>query len=115
MNLPHLLPVRFAKEVLLQEENQARVLCEFPYAPTLGMYYEAAAQSSACFGEESQIGFVISVKQIEEVALSKEISVTAELKKSGEVGLLREFTFEIHNSKECVAKGIITVMLEGKE
>ncbi len=75
MNLPHLKPIRFVKELIKKEDNISLVSCEFPYIPTLSMVCEAAAQSSSSFNEskQEQLGFLISLKNIK---LHKEFSCT---------------------------------------
>ncbi len=65
MNLPHLAPVLFAKEVIKKEENSLHVECQFPYPPTLAMVLEAAAQSSSGFASDDiKEGFLVAVNSL---------------------------------------------------
>ena len=71
MNLPHLAPILFAKEVLESNEKEVLVQCSFPYSPSLVMLCEAAAQRSAAFiekkQEDPQIGYLVSLKDISQI------------------------------------------------
>jgi hypothetical protein len=52
MNLPHQAPIRFVEKIIEKNEDFYLVACSFPYIPTLSMVSEAAAQSSAAFGQD---------------------------------------------------------------
>jgi hypothetical protein len=73
MNLPHLPPLLFAKEVTKKEQNTLHVKCEFPYSPTLPMLLEAAAQASAGFSDEVKAGFLVAASNI---VLEKKVDKT---------------------------------------
>lgn len=114
MNLPHLPPIRFAQKVLSVNEKQVKVECEFPSRPTLAMYLEAAAQSSAGFknDDEPKIGFVVTLKEIELLQESASLKCVIEVQKEMELGAVCEFSFNVYDANEvCLAKGIFTVMI----
>lgn len=114
MNIPHLPPVKFAQEIIEVIENLAKVKCEFPYTPTLAMFFEAAAQSSAAFSKngEKKIGFVISLKNIELIKEATALTYLIEVKKEYEVGAVCEFSFKVLQKEELYAKGTFTVMVK---
>ncbi len=65
MNIPHLPPVKFAREVAAKEGETVTVRCFFEEVPTIGMLLEAVAQSSAGFSDQSeQKGFLVQVKKM---------------------------------------------------
>jgi hypothetical protein len=79
------------------------------------MYYEAAAQSSACFStKENQMGFVISVKALELLQESCALEVVVELKQEVTMGTLQEFSFGVKEHDRVLAKGVVTIMLQGE-
>ncbi len=114
MNIPHLPPVKFAQEIVEVTQNLAKVKCEFPFIPTLAMFFEAAAQSSAAFSKnnEAKIGFVISLKNIELIKDATTLTYILEVKKEYEVGSICEFSFEVLYKEEIYAKGTFTVMVK---
>lgn len=113
MNLPHLKPIRFAKEVLQKKNNTSLVSCNFPYTPSLAMLCEAAAQSSASFNEENdaKIGFVISFKNVK---LHKEFIFTScniRIKQVMIIDKISEYEFEVINDLIIYASGKLTIVL----
>lgn len=115
MKLPHLTPVRFAQNVLECDEKCAKVTCAFPTIPTLSMFFEAAAQSSAAFAQDGQtkMGFVISVKEIQLLNKTYEQAAVIEVKKEVELGAVCEFSFTAFDEsmQTKLAQGSFTVML----
>ncbi|AXH13865.1 hypothetical protein [Malaciobacter mytili] len=114
MNIPHLPPVKFAQEIKEVKENLVKVYCEFPFVPTLAMFFEAAAQSSAAFSksDEKKIGFVISLKNIELIKEATNLTYIMQVKKEYEMGSICEFSFEALDKEEVYAKGIFTIMVK---
>ncbi len=117
MNLPHLKPIRFAKEVVSSSEKKIKVSCDFPFSPTLAMACEAAAQSSAGFVPKNsapKIGFLISLKDI---VLKKEmgfLEAIIEIEKTFDFGSMSEYSFELQNSDIVYVSGKITIALDEK-
>lgn len=115
MNLPHKAPLVFAQEVLGKEGDTVKVKCLFPQLPTLAMFIEAAAQSSAGFNEEgeSAIGFLTMIQNIQKLAplLCKTYFIT--VTKENEVGPYRKFFFSAYCniSKKEVVTGNFTLMI----
>ena len=115
MNIPHQKPIKFAQEVLSVEESTAKVKCIFPSAPTLPMYFEAAAQSSAAFSQdETKIGFLVSVKNVELLNESNDLEIVIEVERVVEFGAICEFSFTVlsYDENKQFAKGTLTVMLQ---
>lgn len=114
MNLPHLAPIRFAKAVLERTENSAKVLCEFPFAPTLAMMVEAAAQSFGAFGEDEKprMGFLVLMKEITLHVNPKERSLVMHCKHKGSLGSTSELFFEAYMGDEKVADGTVMIALQ---
>lgn len=115
MKLPHLDPVRFAQSIIECDQSRATVKCEFPTIPTLSMFFEAAAQSSAAFAQdgEAKIGFVISLKEIQLLNKTQEQTAVLEVKKEVEFGAVCEFSFTAFDEsmQTKFAQGSFTVML----
>lgn len=118
MNLPHGEALIFAKETLEKNSDAVKVRCEFPMLPTLAMFVEAAAQSSAAFNSTSdskrKIGFLTMANDI---ALLKKIDALHFiffLKKEVEVGLYKKFSFEVYDrhSHLKIAQGKFTLLIQ---
>lgn len=114
MNLPHLPPILFAQDVIAKEENSVQVVCKFDKKPTLGMFVEAAAQSSAAFEKthKQTKGFVIGVKEVELLNDSDDLEVVVHLNKEIEMGTIFEFYFCAYTHKKLpLANGTITLLI----
>lgn len=115
MNIPHQKPIKFAEEIISVENKIAKVKCFFPSSPTLSMYFEAAAQSSAAFSnEKSKVGFIVSVKDVELLDSNNDLEVLVEVQRKVEFGAICEFSFDILNIDETkyLAKGTFTIMIQ---
>ena len=116
MNIPHLMPIEFAKEALSVTQNEVRVKCIFEQEPTLAMFLEAAAQSSAAFAQDSsKIGFLISLKDVDLLKTSTSLEYIIKVKKIVQIGAINEFSFEVFtlNENKKIAKGNFTIMIQG--
>lgn len=115
MNLPHLAPILFAKEVLESNEKEVIIQCSFPYSPSLAMLCEAAAQSSAAFiekkQEDPQIGYLVSLKDISQIKEIKECEYNLRVRKNAEIGNMCEYEFEVLLNNTLYSKGTFTVVL----
>ncbi|MBN1839276.1 MAG: hypothetical protein JW802_04440 [Campylobacterales bacterium] len=114
MNLPHLAPIRFAKEILECTENRAKVLCEFPFSPTLAMIVEAAAQSFGAFGadETPRMGFLVLMKDISlHVKPTKNVLVM-QCEHKGVFGMTSELFFEAYEGDKKIADGTVMIALQ---
>ena len=115
MNLPHGEALRFAKEVIKKELNSATVLCEFREIPTLPMFIEAAAQSSAALApsDEALIGFLVMSREIKLLTPLREKSYHFKITREAEIDTMKKFFFEafdIQESVKCVS-GSITILI----
>ncbi|MGD9553739.1 MAG: hypothetical protein AB7V28_04995 [Arcobacteraceae bacterium] len=110
MNLPHLPPILFAQKALEITPKTAKVSLLFPFLPTLGMFVEAAAQSSSVFAvNASQKGFIVSLKEIQLLKKSTQLEMTAYLTIETRVGEFMEISFTIttYDKQEIFAMGKI--------
>lgn len=117
MNLPHLEPLIFAKEVLEQTPKNAKILCEFESAPKLTTFIEAAAQSSSSFVEPTKPmrGFLATIRNIEQHHPMKSLEYIVILDLEAQIGEYRQFTFkgfEKSNPLEAVISGSFTVVIQ---
>lgn len=114
MILPHQAPIRFAQEIIKKSEDFIFVSCSFPFIPTLSMVSEAAAQSSAAFAQSDKpiIGFLISLKDIEQIDEFTQIKYEIKIKKNISFGSMTEFSFELLNNDKIYAKGFLTIALQ---
>lgn len=116
MNLPHLPPVRFAKEVLTCKEKHASVLCEFPCLPTLPMLTEAAAQASSAFAKSDapQNGFLVLIKDVTLHVKAQSLTCVIMIEERLSLGNSSEFYFEVFEKEGGVmnASGSLMVVLE---
>lgn len=115
MNLLHLEPLRFAKEIITLDLEKAKVRCFFPYVPTLAMIIEASAQSSAAFSQGATLraGFLVLAKDVELLQSPKERSFVACIEQNSSFENKREFFFEFFNDSEdtLIASGTFIIML----
>jgi len=115
MNIPHQKPIKFAEEIISVEGKIAKVKSIFPSKPTLSMYFEAAAQSSAAFSKDKpKVGFIVSVKDIELLEENDALEVLVKVERKVEFGSICEFSFNILSLDETksFAKGTFTIMLQ---
>lgn len=119
MQLPHTEPIRFAFDIKSVDEENSIVSCKFPYAPTLPMLCEAAAQSSASFAskdEKPKMGFLISLKNIEQIEETKDLEYLINITKGLNFGSMTEFLFQVENEEEKIfAKGALTVAIQDED
>lgn len=116
MNLPHLPPIRFAKEMLTCKEKHASVLCEFPCLPTLSMLTEAAAQASSAFAtsDTPQNGFLVLIKDVSLHVKVQSLTCVVVIEERLSLGNSSEFYFEVFEKEGGVlcASGSLMIVLE---
>ncbi len=118
MNLPHGEALLFAKEVLLKQGDTVKVRCEFSVLPTLAMFVEAAAQSSAAFNSDSdskaKIGFLTMSNDVELLGKIETLHFLFLLKKEVEVGPYKKFSFEAYanNMHIKIVTGNFTLLIQ---
>lgn len=116
MKLLHRSPLVFAKKVLSIEEDKAEVFCEFTELPTIGMFIEAAAQSTAAFFQEIDIksGYLAQANNIELVGEITQVSYIIEINLEIKFESMSKYSFTIKNDrdKNIVCKGEVTVSIE---
>ncbi len=119
MNLPHLPPICFAKEILICKDKNAIILCEFPCPPTLPMLTEAAAQASSAFAQTHlpKNGFLVLMKDISLHVKAQSLTCKVIIEERLSFGNSSEFYFEVFEevSEVISASGIFMVMLEDEQ
>ena len=116
MNLPHLPPMRFAKEILTCKEKCATVLCEFPCLPTLPMLTEAAAQASSAFAlsDTPQNGFLVLIKEVTLHVKATRLTCNVVIQERLSLGNSSEFYFEVFEKEggEMYVNGLLMIVTE---
>lgn len=117
MNLPHLPPILFAKEVLSHVEKRATVRCAFPFLPTLPMFVEAAAQSTSAFSDSDTPtkGFLVLIKDVSLHVKAHSLSCVIVLEVRLSLGNSSEFYFEVFDDEALgskIASGSLMIVLE---
>ncbi len=113
-NLPHQKPIRFIEEIIKKDGDFFYISCTFAHHPTLPMICEAAAQSSIAFAqdEKPQIGFLLTLKDIELLKECDTLEFDIKIKKDTSFNDLNEFSFELMSQNDTYAKGSFIVKLE---
>jgi len=116
MKLPHLDPLIFAKEILALEENSSKILCEFEYKPSLAMFIEASAQSSAAFFQEGgyRLGYLVNAKNIQWINKSEDTKFIIALQLEVTFESMRNYSFIVTNITEDIAvcSGEFTISIQ---
>jgi hypothetical protein len=115
INLPHQKPIKFANKIIEKKDDETITSCSFPSIPSLAMVCEAAAQSTAAFDINSdtpKIGFLVSLKNIEQLKEFSKKDYLVKIKKSFDFGQMQEYEFELKDDIEVFAKGFITIALQ---
>jgi hypothetical protein len=116
MNLPHLKPVRFVQDVIVHDNENAKVSCLFPYQPTLAMIVEAAAQSSAVFSVDdiSRKGFLVLIKDTELLHDCDSVEGIISISQTASFGNQFEFSFSFldKNQEIVIANGSFMILLQ---
>ncbi len=117
MNLPHQEPLIFAKRVIRKDAESATVLCEFEEIPTLPMFLEAAAQSTAAFvsDDKTPIGFLTMCKDIKLLAPLVEKHYHIQVTKDTEINTIKRFLFEVFDKSGKIkyVSGSLTIVIQG--
>lgn len=116
MKLPHGKLLQYAKKVMHRTEDSIDVHCVFNILPSLAMFIEAAAQSSAGFDVENhaKIGFLTMAKNIKLLQTITEKEYLFRLYKEAKIAQYNQFTFEVMplDSKIKIVTGSFTLMVK---
>ncbi len=116
MNLPHQEPLIFAKKILQEEGDFAKVLCEFKSSPTLAMFLEASAQSTIAFSSSKEVktGFLVNAQNVKLIEKLEELEYVINIKKEVEVNNMKKFFFEAFGAKSnlITTRGNITIVIQ---
>jgi hypothetical protein len=110
--LPHQEPIKFASYILSKTEYVALVHTEFPSIPSLGMMIEAAAQSSGAFAhEDTKLGFLAAVKNIELIQKPLKTQYIIQIEKKYDMNPMHLFDFSILDETAPIASGSFTIIV----
>jgi len=118
MNLPHREPLIFAKEILSREQDTVQVRCEFNMLPTLAMFMEAAAQSSAAYNSNAdnkvKIGFLTMANDVKLLGEIETLHFLFHLRKEVEAGPYKKFSFDVYeyNKQLKIVSGNFTLLIQ---
>jgi len=117
MKLPHLEPLIFAKKIIKKDDTNSIVFCEFTEIPKLTTFIEAAAQSSSSFVDQNQpkLGFLATVKNIEQHKEFVNLQYHIHLKIEAQIAEFKQFYFEvfdINDDTEAYISGNFSVIIK---
>jgi len=112
LNIPHQEPLKFAKYIVSKDGDFAIVRVEFSSIPTLPMIAEAAAQSAATYGNNNDMGYLVSLKNIKLLNKPKNIEYDIKIIQEYELEKLSYFNFEILQDNELMVSGTFIIAVE---
>lgn len=112
LKLPHKAPIRFAKHIVSKENDTAIIKVKFGTLPTLPMMVEAAAQSSAAFGDEkNSIGFLVSLKNVKLFEKPSYLEYDVEVSLEYKFEEFRYLNFKINGESALLASGTFMIAI----
>lgn len=113
IKLPHLAPIKFAKETLRKDDKSADVLIEYEQIPSLAMLVEAAAQSSAAFRiNDKESAFLVSLKGIKLLHKPTKMQFVVKARDEHRLEQMRYVGFEIFEDELCIATGTLVIAVQ---
>jgi len=116
MKLPHLAPLIFAQEILFLDEKKAKIRCKFDTQPSLAMFIEASAQSSAAFFQEGgyTVGYLVNAKNIQWINKSEDTQfiITLDLEISFESMSNYSFIATDLTEQKTICSGEFTISIQ---
>jgi len=116
MHLPHGKFLLFAKECIERKDDYVVVHCIFPTMPTLSMFLEAAAQSTAGFKYEEKVkmGFLTMGKDIKVLNNINTKEYFFHLYKDVHIASYHQFHFEAFTKESEIktVSGAFTLQIE---
>lgn len=112
---PHVLPIRFVRELLRADEISALATVEFEEIPSLGMIVEAAAQSSSGIKDDDndgRIGFLVTLRGVKLLKELDSKKYEIDVKLSDKIDNFKSLSFEVLKESEVVAKGSFSILLQ---
>ena len=116
IKLPHLAPLKFAKEIVSQDENEARVVVAFDEIPSLAMLIESAAQSSSALEQNTEIknALLVGMKNIKLHQNPSQLNFEVNVKNTHSLENMKLIDFDVYELERIIANGSITLALEEK-
>jgi len=113
IKLPHLAPIKFAKEIISTTNSSAEVEIEYEQLPSLAMLVEAAAQSCAALKtDKNEEAFLVSLKGIKLLQKPTKMRLRASINEEHRLDKMRYVSFEIFEDKSCIAEGTLVIALQ---
>lgn len=113
LHLPHQDPIKFARYVMFKDDKEALVKAEFDTVPTLPMIIEAAAQSSAAFGNDDvSLGFLVTLKNIKLLETPSSLKYKVKVISEYKMEAMTYFSFEFLQEDILIATGSFIIALE---
>lgn len=113
--LPHVAPIRFVKSLLQTDDKSAVVKIVYDELPTIGMFIEAAAQSTAGISDTENIGrmgFLVSLKNVKLLEEIKSYEYIAKVELVSRLDDFKSLKFEIFEEEKMIAKGSFAIILQ---
>ena len=116
INLPHLAPIKFVKNISYKELNKARVEVEFNEVPSLAMMVEAAAQSSSVIGNEDvDIAYLVSMKNIQLLTPPTQNRFEIEVINEHNLENMKYISFNVFEKEKIIVNGSFIISLNLKK
>ena len=116
INLPHLAPIKFAKNISYKELNKVRVEVEFNETPSLAMMVEAAAQSSSAIGNEDvDIAYLVSMKNIQLLTPPTQNRFEIEVINEHNLENMKYMSFNVFEKEKIIVNGSFVISLNLKK
>ena len=96
-----------------KSQNEALVKVEFDSIPTLSMIVEAAAQASGAFGgEDTGLGFLVSLKNIKLLEEPQKLHFKTKITNEHTMGNMTYFSFAFLEEDTTIATGSFVITVE---
>lgn len=115
VNLPHLKPLRFLKEIVDKNLDIAKTRVEFDSVPSLAMLVEAAAQSASALGDgKTKTAYLAALKNIKLLCPLNEKNFEIEVQNQHSLENMKLISFSVFEKKVTVASGSFTIAIESE-
>ena len=111
-DIPHVPPIKFVKKLISSNTEDASVLVEFDSIPTLGMFIEAAAQSTSGIKSseiKAKIGYLVTLKNVKLLEKPQKLRYQVDIHLDYKVENFRYVTFKIIDTNIIIANGSLVV------
>jgi len=113
--IPHIPPIRFVKSLISSDEKGASALVGFDTIPTLGMFVEAAAQSSSGIvsnNDNIEMGFLVTLKNIKLLQEPKSTTYIINVQLDYKLENFKSLSFDALDNDIVIATGSFSVAVQ---